>query len=70
MSMTNATANEKVVRDGYAIAERQEAEAFIAHFTPDGMFRNKSTGQEFRGRDVALWQLGVLPDRKGSPTTA
>jgi ketosteroid isomerase-like protein len=53
MSTTSMTANEKVVRDGYAIAERQEVEAFIAHFTPDGVFRNQGTGQEFRGRDLA-----------------
>jgi ketosteroid isomerase-like protein len=54
MSATNMTANEKVVRDGYAIAERVDAEGFIAHFTPDGVFRNNGTGQEFRGRDVAI----------------
>jgi len=54
MSATSTTSNEKVVRDGYAIAERQDAEAFTAHFTPDGIFRNKGTGQEFRGRDVAI----------------
>jgi ketosteroid isomerase-like protein len=54
MATTNMTASEKVVRDGYAIAERQEVEAFIAHFTPDGVFRNKGTGQEFQGRDVAI----------------
>ena len=54
MSTKNVTANERVVRDGYAVAERQDAEAFIATFTPDGVFRNKGTGQEFRGRDVAI----------------
>ncbi len=54
MSTTNMIVNEKVVRDGYAIAERQDAEGFIAHFTPDGVFRNKGTGQEFRGREVAI----------------
>ena len=54
MSAMGTTSNEKAVRDGYVIAERQDAEAFIAHFTPDGIFRNKGTGQEFRGRDVAI----------------
>ena len=54
MSTTNMTVTEKVVRDGYAIAERQDAEGFIAHFTPDGVFRNMGTGQDFRGRDVAI----------------
>ena len=51
---TNMTASEKVVRDGYAIAERVDVDGFIAHFTPDGVFRNNGTGQEFRGRDVAI----------------
>jgi ketosteroid isomerase-like protein len=59
MTTTSMTANEKVVREGYAIAERMEVEAFIAHFTPDGVFRNMGTGQEFRGRDLAA-QLKVF----------
>jgi hypothetical protein len=33
------TTNEQVVRKGYEIAERQDAEGFIATFTADGTFR-------------------------------
>jgi ketosteroid isomerase-like protein len=59
MTTTSMTANEKVVRDGYSIAERMDVEAFIGHFTPEGVFRNMGTGQEYRGRDVAV-QLKVF----------
>jgi hypothetical protein len=49
MATTNMTASEKVVRDGYAIAERQEVEAFIAHFTPDGCSATRAPGRSFAG---------------------
>jgi ketosteroid isomerase-like protein len=48
------TPNEQIVRSGYEIAERQDAEGFIATFTPDGEFNNEALGVIYRGRDVAV----------------
>ena len=48
------TENEQIVRNGYEIAERQDAEGFIATFTPDGAFVNEALGTSYRGRDVAI----------------
>jgi hypothetical protein len=36
------TRNEEIIRNGYAIAERQDAEGFIDTFTGDGTFTNES----------------------------
>ena len=48
------TRNEQLVRNGYEIAERQDAEGFIATFTPDGAFVNEALGISYHGRDVAI----------------
>ena len=48
------TRNEQIVRNGYDIAERQDAEGFIATFTTDGAFVNEALGTSYRGRDVAI----------------
>jgi hypothetical protein len=48
------TKNEQIVRKGYEIAEKQDAEGFIATFTPDGEFNNEALGVIYRGRDVAI----------------
>jgi ketosteroid isomerase-like protein len=48
------TKNEQIVLNGYEIAERQDAEGFIATFTPDGAFVNEALGTTYRGRDVAI----------------
>src|SRR5467141_396187 len=48
------TKNEQIVRKGYEIAERQDAEGFIVTFTPDGAFINETLGTSYQGRDVAI----------------
>ena len=48
------TKNEQIVRIGYDIAEKQDAEGFIGTFTPDGEFTNEALGVTYRARDVAI----------------
>jgi ketosteroid isomerase-like protein len=47
------TENEKIVRAAYETAERQDLEAFIACFTPDGTLTDQSIAVTYQGRDVA-----------------
>lgn len=47
------TENEKIVRAAYETAERQDLEAFIDCFTPDGTLTDQSIAVTYQGRDVA-----------------
>ncbi|CDN57941.1 Probable ketosteroid isomerase-related protein (plasmid) [Neorhizobium galegae bv. officinalis bv. officinalis str. HAMBI 1141] len=47
------TENEKIVRAAYETAERQDLEAFINCFTPDGTLTDQSIAVTYQGRDVA-----------------
>jgi len=47
------TENEKIVRAAYDTAERQDLEAFINCFTPDGTLTDQSIAVTYHGRDVA-----------------
>jgi ketosteroid isomerase-like protein len=47
------TENEKIVRAAYETAERQDLEAFIGCFTPDGTLTDQSIAVTYQGRDVA-----------------
>jgi len=47
------TENEKIVRAAYETAERQNLEAFIDCFTPDGTLTDQSIAVTYQGRDVA-----------------
>lgn len=47
------TENEKVVRAAYATAERQDMEAFVECFTPDGTLTDQSIAVTYQGRDLA-----------------
>ncbi|MCJ9751061.1 nuclear transport factor 2 family protein [Neorhizobium sp. BETTINA12A] len=47
------TENEKIVRAAYETAERQDLEAFIDCFTPDGTLTDQSVAVTYQGRDVA-----------------
>jgi ketosteroid isomerase-like protein len=47
-----SNANEKTVRNAYAIAERRDTEGWIKLFTPDGVFTDNSIGVSYRGRDL------------------
>lgn len=47
------TGNEKIVRAAYETAERQDLEAFIDCFTPDGTLTDQSIAVTYQGRDVA-----------------
>ena len=48
------TKNEQIIRKGYDIAEKKDAEGFIQTFTPDGTFTNEALGTVYRGREVAI----------------
>lgn len=47
------TENEKIVRAAYETAERQDLEAFIVCFTPDGTLTDQSIAVTYQGRDLA-----------------
>ena len=47
------TENEKIVRAAYATAERQDPEAYIDCFAPDGTLTDQSIAVTYQGRDVA-----------------
>ena len=47
------TENEKIVRAAYATAERQDLEAYIDCFAPDGTLTDQSIAVTYQGRDVA-----------------
>jgi ketosteroid isomerase-like protein len=47
-----SNANEKIVRNAYAVAERRDMEDWIKLFTPDGVFTDNSIGVSYRGRDL------------------
>jgi len=44
--------NESIIRNLYAVAERQDAAAFVALFTEDGYFYDVSAGQKYYGQDI------------------
>src|SRR5687767_7510899 len=47
------TENEKIVRAAYETAERQDVEAFVECFTPDGTLTDQSIAATYQGRDLA-----------------
>jgi steroid delta-isomerase-like uncharacterized protein len=47
-----SNANEKTVRNAYAVAERRDMEGWVKLFTPDGVFTDNSIGMSYRGRDL------------------
>ena len=62
------TKNVQIVLNGYEIAERQDAEGYIATFTLDGAFINEALGVRYRGRDVAIPLMifaRAFPDASG-----
>jgi ketosteroid isomerase-like protein len=46
------TENESIIRNLYAVAERQDAAAFVALFTDGGYFYDVSAGQKYYGQDI------------------
>ena len=48
-----ATNNEKIVRDAYQVAEVKDLPGWIACFTEDGTFTDKSVGVTYRGKELS-----------------
>ena len=46
------SANEKLIRDAYQIAEVKDAAGFAAMFTEDGYFWDIANGRKFYGNDI------------------
>src|SRR5882762_9151750 len=52
MKTQSNSANEKLVRSLYAVAETQNSKAFINLFTKDGYFYDVSAGVKYYGNDI------------------
>jgi len=52
MKTQSNSANEKLIRSLYAVAETQDSKAFINFFTKDGYFYDVSAGVKYYGNDI------------------
>jgi len=52
MKAQSNSANEKLIREVYAVAETKDSKAFTNLFTPDGYFYDVSAGVKYYGNDI------------------
>ena len=54
MNTPSNSANEKLIRSLYAIAETKDSKLFTSLFTKDGYFYDVSAGVKYYGKDIGL----------------
>src|SRR6201986_2399754 len=52
MKTTSNSANEKLIRSLYAVAETKDSKLFTSLFTSDGYFYDVSAGVKYYGHDI------------------